>query len=114
MSISRRIMWLAAGLFISTGLLLQGCSATGKGSGGPAGAAELPQAMKPYFTRDKKAAVSPDADGFLRRWLLLEPINKPNRTNTVFTDSYLRTAFTTEYFPKQFTVVPRDSEKVKV
>jgi hypothetical protein len=31
---------------------------------------------------------TPDADGFIQRWLLLEPINKPNRSNTVFTDSY--------------------------
>jgi hypothetical protein len=44
----------------------------------------------------------------------LEPISKPNRSNTVFTDSYIRTAFTTEYFPNQFTVLPKDGEKAKV
>jgi len=32
----------------------------------------------------------------------------------VFTDSYIRTAFNTEYFPNQFTVVPKDGDKVKV
>jgi hypothetical protein len=58
--------------------------------------------------------MTPDADGFIRRWLLLEPINKPNRSNTVFTDSYLRKAFDTLYFPNQFTVLPKDGEKVKV
>ena len=26
---------------------------------------------------------TPDKDGFLGRWLLLEPISKPNRSNTV-------------------------------
>jgi hypothetical protein len=36
-------------------------------------------------------------DGFLQRWLLLEPINQPNRTNTVFTDTYVRNAMNTEY-----------------
>jgi hypothetical protein len=46
--------------------------------------------------------------------LLLEPIGKPNRTNTVFTDSYIRKAFDTLYFPNQFTVVPKDGETVKV
>ena len=35
----------------------------------------------------------PDDEGFVRRWLLRNPIDKPNRTNTVFTDSYLNTTF---------------------
>lgn len=35
----------------------------------------------------------PDANGFIRRWNLLDPIDKPNRSNTVFVDSYLREAF---------------------
>lgn len=70
--------------------------------------------IAPYFQPATAAASAPDADGFLRRWLLLEPIKKPNRTNTVFTDSYVRNAFATEYFPNQFTVVPRDGDKVAV
>lgn len=56
----------------------------------------------------------PDADGFIQRWLLLEPISKPNRTNTVFTDSYIRKAFDTLYFPNQFTLLPKDGDKVNV
>ena len=67
-----------------------------------------------YFTPATKSKMTPDADGFLMRWLLLEPISKPNRTNTVFTDSYLRKAFDTLYFPNQFTILPKDGEKVKV
>lgn len=67
-----------------------------------------------YFTPATKTKMTPDADGFIRRWLLLEPISKPNRTNTVFTDSYLRNAFDTLYFPGQFTVLPRDGDQVKV
>src|SRR5581483_5151943 len=55
-----------------------------------------------------------DKDGFIQRWLLLEPIDKPNRGNTVFTDTYVRDAFKTEYFPNQFTVVPKDGDKVTV
>lgn len=58
--------------------------------------------------------MSPDSEGFIQRWLLLEPIDKPNRSNTVFTDSYIREAFATEYFPNQFTVLPKDGDKVKV
>jgi len=70
--------------------------------------------IAPYFSIAKSPQKAPNPDGFIQRWLLLEPINKPNRTNTVFTDSYIRKAFATEYFPNQFTVIPKDKEKVKV
>ena len=75
---------------------------------------EHPHNLAPYFTPATLSPKSPDKDGFLQRWLLLDPINKPNRSNTVFTDSYVRDAFQTEYFPGQFTVVPRDGDKVTV
>lgn len=67
-----------------------------------------------YFTPAGKLPKSPDEDGFIQRWLLLEPIPKPNRSNTVFTDSYLRRAFDTLYFRDQFTLLPRHGQKVKV
>jgi len=73
-----------------------------------------PRTLAPYFVPAKRGPKAPDADGFLQRWLLLEPIDKPNRTNTVFTDSYVRNAFQTEYFPDQFTIVPHDGDKVHV
>ena len=67
-----------------------------------------------YFEQSSAPTILPDADGFVRRWLLLEPINKPNRSNTVFTDTYLRAAFDTLYFKGQFTDVPKAGKKVKV
>lgn len=73
-----------------------------------------PASLAPYFSPGSTRVMSPDDEGFIRRWLLLEPIDKPNRSNTVFTDSYIREAFTTEYFPKQFTILPKDGDKVKV
>ncbi len=102
--------------------------APGPAPGGPAGAAapgrggrggrsftpEHPHILAPYFTPATLSPKAPDADGFLQRWLLLEPINKPNSGNTVFTDTYVRKAFNTGYFPNQFTVVPRDGDKVTV
>jgi len=99
--------------------------APGAAPGGPAGAAppgragrsstpDHPHTLAPYFTAANSSPRSPDKDGFLQRWLLLEPINKPNRGNTVFTDSYVRNTFSTEYFPNQFTVVPHDGDKVTV
>jgi len=77
-------------------------------------AASAPRTIAPYFTPATSAAKAPDADGFLQRWLLLEPISKPNRTNTVFTGTYVREALTTQYFPDQFTVVPHNGDKVTV
>jgi len=76
--------------------------------------ASAPRTLAPYFTPATSAAKPPDADGFLQRWLLLEPISKTNRSNTVFTDSYVRNALTAEYFPDRFTVIPRAGDKVKV
>jgi hypothetical protein len=73
-----------------------------------------PRSIAPYFAPATSVPKAPDADGFLQRWLLLEPINKPNRGNTVFTGTYVRNAFNAEYFPNQFTVVPRNGDKVTV
>lgn len=70
--------------------------------------------LAPYFSDPSGASLSPDDNGFIRRWLLLEPILKPNRTNTVFTDSYIRETCGQEMFPGQFTVLPKDGEAVKM
>ena len=66
-----------------------------------------------YFTPATAEVMTPDSEGFIRRWTLLEPIDKPNRGNTVFTDSYLREHLTMEYFKGQFTDDPKDGQKVK-
>ncbi len=73
-----------------------------------------PRTIAPYFVPATRVPRAPDVEGFLQRWLLLEPITKPNRTNTVFTDSYVRNAFATDYFPGQMTVVPRSGDTVTV
>lgn len=69
--------------------------------------------LAPYFQPVTQGATTPDGDGFLRRWLLLEPIDKPNRSNSGFTATYVRQALTTQYFPGQFTAIPRDGQMVK-
>ncbi len=74
----------------------------------------LPGTMQNYFEKPVGESAAPDSDGFIRRWILLEPIEKPNRSNTVFTDSYLRDAFSQNYFKDQFTVVPADGDVVRV
>jgi hypothetical protein len=61
------------------------------------------------LTTPASPAIAPGADGFIPRWLLLEPIE----TNGL-TDSAVQAAVKKEYFPNQFTVVPRDGDKVTV
>ena len=74
-----------------------------------------PRTIAPYFTKATSGAKAPDPNGFLQRWMLLEPITNGLRTNTVFTEAYIRNAFiNTEYFPKQYEVTPKDGDKVTV
>ncbi|MDO5442346.1 MAG: acetylxylan esterase [Bacteroidia bacterium] len=90
--------------------LLTAASATAQKKKGP----DVSEALKGYFTPATESPATPDGKGFIRRWLLLEPISKPNRSNNVFTDTYTRDAIMHEYFPGQLTVLPKDGDKVKV
>ena len=108
----RNILMLVFGVLVV--FVFQGCSAASGNAARGATTSDTTRSIAPYFTPATSGAKTLDADGFLQRWLLLEPINKPNRTNTVFTDSYIRNAFNTEYFPNQFTMVPHDGDKVTV
>ena len=55
------------------------------------------------------AAKAPDADGFIRGWFLLEPIPALG-----LTDNAVQSIVKKEYFPEQFTVIPKDGNKVTV
>ena len=50
---------------------------------------------------------APNADGFIQRWLVLEPIAANG-----LTDNAVQTLVKKELFPHQFTVVPKDGDKV--
>ncbi len=114
MNAKHKTLFLAIIAVIFTGLGLQAQNfPTGRQMDDPT-KRDTVRSIAPYFIQAKKSKKTPDAQGFIQRWLLLEPIDKPNRSNTVFTDSYIREAFTTEYFPGQFTVLPKKGEKVKV
>jgi hypothetical protein len=91
-----------------------GFSATSESAARATTTCDSTRSISPYFTAASSSPKAPDAEGFLQRWLLLEPISKPNRTNTVFTDSYIRKNLDTEYYANQFTVVPHDGDKVTV
>ncbi len=69
-----------------------------------------------YFSEVAENATPshPDSSGFIRRWMLLEPIRQDIRSNVVFTDSWLEDAFAKEYFKNQCNVLPKDGQKEKV
>lgn len=72
---------------------------------------QAPAALAPYFAPASPGSASPDEDGFIRRWMLLEPIAKPNRTNQLFTSAYVRKAFA-EDRPSGIGTVPRDGAAI--
>jgi hypothetical protein len=61
------------------------------------------------LTRLESGAKAPNAAGFIQRWLILEPISSNG-----LTDSAVQAAVKAEYFPNQFSVVPRDGDLVTV
>ncbi len=113
MKTKRQIVSAAAGIAMLFSLKVNNLLAT-TGAQAFAVQSDTTKSLATYFTSATAARSTPDAEGFIRRWLLLEPINKPNRSNVVFTDSYLNKTFTTEYFPNQFTMLPKDGESVTV
>ncbi len=61
----------------------------------------------PTLTSSTSPEKAPDAGGFIQRWLLLEPIPFND-----LTEKAVRAGVKKEYFPNQFTVIPKDGEKV--
>jgi hypothetical protein len=112
MSVSRNIMKLATGILAVAAI--QAIFAQPSFPPRQPDPVDPHRSIAPYFTPAAPGPKATDVDGFLQRWLLLEPIVKPNRSNAVFTDSYVRQALTMEYFPDQFTGVPRNGDKVTV
>lgn len=66
-----------------------------------------------YFSPVGTASAQPDSDGFIRRWLMLEPIRQDIQSNVIFTDTWLEDAFAKTYFKGQMTELPKAGQKVK-
>jgi hypothetical protein len=73
------------------------------------GQSQTTPSLAPFLARPASAARVPDANGFMQRWLILEPIPVSGQTESV-----VRAAVKTEYFPDQFTVIPHDGGKVTI
>lgn len=88
---------------LAAALLALGAATAGQAQTGPGAPAPLAE----YFSPATAAPAAPDSDGFIRRWLLLDPVTKPNPTNIVFTGNYVREALSPETFPGNFAALPR-------
>lgn len=67
-----------------------------------------------FFIPASNAKKTPNANGFIQRWLVLEPVKKDIARNSILTDNYLRTTFSADNFSSDFTTIPKNNEKVKV
>ena len=88
---------LVATIMVSALLMLAAASDIG---------AQIPAST---LTNPASPVKAPAADGFIQRWLLLEPIGANG-----LTDGAVQATVKKEYFPDQFTVIPRDGDKVTV
>jgi hypothetical protein len=105
-----------------SGLLPAAHSALGQGPG------QMPRPVLPpipikgdtthtlskHFNVASKAKLSPDPNGFIQRWLVLEPVRKEIGRNNMLTEKYLRTTFSTDNFSSDFNLVPKHERTVKV
>lgn len=71
---------------------------------------DLPRAPAATLSPPATPTRAPDRDGFLQRWLILEPIPVDGR----LTDGAVRQTVATEYFPDQLGVLPADGDTVGV
>jgi hypothetical protein len=77
-------------------------------------AAATQRGPTPNLTKPVSVEKAPDANGFIQRWLVLEPIQIQIRSNAQLNDGFVQKTIKAEYFPDQYTVIPHDGEKVTV
>ena len=83
---------------VASALVVAGAAAIGAG-----------QQLAPTLARSVSRSLTPGPDGFIKRWLILEPIAANG-----LTDSLVQAAVKKEYFPDQFGLLPHDGDTVKV
>jgi hypothetical protein len=62
-----------------------------------------------HLTRPTTVETAPDAQGFIPRWIILDPIAANGDTQNA-----VQAAVRTEHFPNELTVIPHDGDKVTV
>jgi hypothetical protein len=70
--------------------------------------------LSKHFILASNSTKTTDANGFVQRWLVLEPVKKDITRNNILTEKYLRTTFSADNFSNDFNVVPKNGKTVKV
>lgn len=70
---------------------------------------QLARNLGPTLLHANSSIKRSDAEGFLQRWLILEPI----RANGL-TDSSVQAAVKVDYFPNPFSVLPEDGDQMTI
>src|SRR5574344_661070 len=84
--------------------------AQGQGMGQRSSLPEIPikgdttRTLSRYFIEGSAATKAPAANGFIQRWLVLEPVKESVSRNNIVTDKYLRTTFSTDNFSDNFNL----------
>src|SRR5215212_509544 len=76
----------------------------------PIGIAAQGVPVVPTIVRPVTATKASGTNGFLQRWLILEPITVPGQ----LTDSAIRATVSREFFPGQLTAMPKHGDTVTV
>lgn len=66
--------------------------------------------VAPSLERPTSATKAPRADGFMQRWIVLEPLS----TNAPLTESGIQAVVKANHFPDQLNILPHDGDKVTV
>src|SRR6185369_7923765 len=114
----------AIAFVILSGLLVDANTAMGQGQGpGQRPRQVLPpipikgdttRTLTKHFMVASKTKETPNANGFIQRWLVLEPVKKDIARNNILTEKYLRTTFSTDNFSNDFIEVPKHDKTIKV
>ena len=67
-----------------------------------------------HFIEPASVKKVPDANGFIQRWLVLEPVKKDITRNNILTDAYVRTMLASDNFSNDYTTVPKNRELTKM
>ena len=67
-----------------------------------------------YYTHATSEPIGTDEDGFICRWMMLDPIKIDIRSNSALNSDYISNVISEEHFKGQYELMPYDGQVVKV
>ena len=72
------------------------------------------EVLSMYYTHSSSEPVGMDKDGFIQRWMMLEPIKIDIRANSALNSEFIANTISVEHFKGQNVLMPYDGQTVKV